>query len=63
MEPVDFNIISAPVGIAFVCPHCSADTGIPWGNMRPPDCWVNDWPDVVCPECGQQVALGDFEYD
>lgn len=61
--PVDFYIVSAPTHIRFDCPHCGADVRIPWKDVDTPECWVDDWPDVECPDCGKTVQLGGWEYD
>lgn len=61
--PTDFRIVSAPVEIAFKCPHCGEETKIPWRDVDVPECWSDLWPSVECPECGKSVALGEWEYD
>lgn len=62
-EPTDFRIVSAPVEIALVCPHCGTEIEIPWREVDAPECWSDRWSPVDCPECGKSVELGDFEYD
>ncbi len=62
-KPGDFTIVSAPVKIHLICPHCGEDIEIPWGELDAPECWSDAWPDVECPECGKDIELGDWDYD
>lgn len=62
-KPTDFRIVSAPVEIAFECPHCGEEIKIPWRDVDVPECWSDLWPSVECPECGKSVDLGEWEYD
>ncbi len=62
-KPIDFRIVSAPVKIAFDCPHCEEAVEIPWRDVAAPDGWNDVWPSVDCPECGKSVELGEWEYD
>lgn len=64
MDGTDFIIISAPVSIAFDCPHCGEErVKIPWKDVNAPDYWGDRWPDVECPFCRKPVRLGEYEYD
>lgn len=64
MSPkTDFIIISAPSYITFECPHCGSKVQIPWGDLLPPECWSDAWDDVTCPECFEEVELGEYDYD
>jgi endogenous inhibitor of DNA gyrase (YacG/DUF329 family) len=64
MERTDFTIVSAPVKIVFDCPHCnSTGVEISWKNLYVPEYWGDDWGEVMCPECGEMVELGDYDYD
>lgn len=59
----DFRIISRPVEITFVCPHCEVSQEINWRDLDVPEYWGDDWGEVDCPTCGKIVELGDYEYD
>lgn len=59
----DFRIISRPVEITFVCPHCEVSQEIKWSDMDVPEYWGDDWGEVECPTCGETVELGDYDYD
>lgn len=60
---VDFHISVKPVSIELICPYCSEELVIPWSHLSVPDYWGDDWGDIVCPECGQEISLGDYDYD
>lgn len=62
-EPIDFRIVSAPVKIAFECPHCREEVEIPWRHVDVPESWIDKWPPIDCPECGKSVELGEWDYD
>lgn len=62
-KPTDFRIVSAPVKIAFECPHCVEYVEIPWRCVDAPESWSGGWPPVDCPERGKSVKLGEWEYD
>lgn len=62
-EPVDFTIVSAPVGIHLLCPHCGESVKIPWKDVDVPESWSDAWPNVECPECSKEIELGDWDYD
>ena len=59
----EFRIVSKPVAIAVECPFCEMGVEIPWGEVKAPSYWGDEWPEVKCPECGKIVALGDWTYD
>jgi len=59
----DFTIVSAPYKISFLCPYCHEDVEIRWKDTNPPDNWNDGWDSVICPECGKEIELGDWEYD
>lgn len=59
----DFTIVSKPVSIHFECPFCEQDIEIPWQKIDAPASWADEWPEVLCPECGKPVVLGDWTYD
>lgn len=58
-----FRIVSAPVKIAFECPHCGEEVEINWKDVDYPECWSDRWTPVDCPECGKSVELGEWDYD
>lgn len=60
-ETVDFRIISKPIEIVFMCPHCEWETIIPWEDIDVPFYWGDDWGQVKCSECGEIIQLGDYE--
>ncbi len=62
-KPTDFRIVSAPVKIAFECPHCGEEIEIPWRDVDCPESWSDGWPPTKCSECGKFVELGAWEYD
>ncbi len=62
-ERTYFYIKQRPVAISFTCPHCDAEVEIPWKGMDVPEYWGDDWGPVECPECGEEVELGDYELD
>lgn len=62
-KPTDFTIVSAPSHITFDCPHCGSKVQIPWRDLLPPECWSDAWDDVTCPECLEEVELGEYDYD
>ena len=60
---IDFTILSAPYAIKLTCPHCNEDIEIKWEDIDPPESWSDYWDDIVCPECGKTIKLGDWDYD
>lgn len=62
-ERTYFYIKQRPVAISFTCPYCDEDVEIPWKEMDVPEYWGDDWGPVECPECGEEVELGDYELD
>lgn len=59
----DFRIVSKPCAIAFDCPYCGDEIEISWEAANPPIYWGDPWDDVICPNCGKNIELGDWEYD
>ena len=59
----DFVILSRPVAISFTCPFCKTDQEVSWNDIIAPEYWGDEWDDVECPNCGELVSLGDWEYD
>lgn len=60
---VDYTIISKPAYIQFVCPHCKEKVEMPFKAVDfNTDCW-SDGAVVECPECCNEVELGNWEYD
>ena len=62
-KEVSYTIVSKPDYIIFDCPHCNERVEVPFDGVDyNTDCWCDGaWTD--CPECGEEVALGDWEYD
>ncbi|MBR3972904.1 MAG: hypothetical protein IKJ99_02990 [Oscillospiraceae bacterium] len=60
---VDFHIEVKPISISFKCPHCGVLVEVSWHSVDVPETWGDDWGYVDCPNCSQEVKLGDFEYD
>lgn len=58
-----FRIVSKPVAIEVECPHCGAEISIPWEAAKVPEYWGDAWEPVVCPDCGEEVELGNWDYD
>ena len=63
MKPIDFTIIRRPAYITFTCPHCEQDQRVNWKDVPEPDYWDEDWGSVKCPDCGEEVKLGDYDMD
>lgn len=62
-NPIDYTIVSAPVSVDFMCPHCFNDVEVPFSDV---DFKTDYWVDVAycnCPLCDKEVELGDFDYD
>ena len=61
---VDYTIVSVPKYIRFDCPHCHEENlEVEFDNV---DFKTDYWGDgawVDCPECGEEIELGDYEYD
>ena len=62
-KETSFYILSKPYAISFRCPHCGNTQEIKWSALDVPDYWGDAWGEVECPECGEPVTLGDWEYD
>ena len=59
----DFHINVRPYSIDFECPYCNSTAEIKWSDLDVPDYWGDDWGAYECPECGEWVLLGDYDYD
>lgn len=59
---VPFIIVSRPSYIHLECPYCDEEIEINWGDLNVPNGW-DYWDDVICPDCGKTIKLGDWEYD
>lgn len=60
---VEFHIDVKPISISFKCPHCGERVEVPWPSVDVPENWADDWGWVDCPNCSEEVKLGDYEYD
>ena len=58
MKKADFTIVSIPDMIWFTCPYCGEEVGIKYRELNLPFDW-----EVICPECGEYVELGEYEYE
>ena len=58
-----FHIDTKVVSISLDCPHCGDHITIPWKDVDVPESWSDDWGEIECPECGETVKLGEYEYD
>ena len=63
MNLVDYTILSMPAFVSFECPHCHEDVEVSFEEVDYETGYWEDGGFVNCPECGEEVALGDFEYD
>lgn len=62
---VDFTIVKLPHHISLNCPFCGEDIQIDWDDV--PSTY-EDWNAikgkyVECPECKNDIKLGDFDVD
>ncbi len=62
-EEVDYTIISKPSYIAFECPYCKEKVEVPFKEVDFNTDYWGDGAVVDCPECCNEVTLGDWEYD
>lgn len=62
-EKTVFHIDTRPVSISLDCPYCEDSIVIPWRDVNVPEYWGDDWGEIVCPECGKTIVLGEYEYD
>lgn len=56
---VNYMIVSVPKYIIFDCPHCHAERLEVEFDER---FWYSGQL-IDCPECGEEIELGDYEYD
>lgn len=63
VDRTDFHINVRPYSIDFECPHCKSNVEVFWRNVDVPDYWGDHWGAVECPECGEYVLLGEYDYD
>lgn len=55
-----FHIDTKVVSISLDCPHCGDRIT---KDVDVPESWSDDWGEVECPECGETIKLGEYEYD
>lgn len=59
----DYTIVSKPDHINVVCPHCDESVSIPFDQVDFKSDYWGDGGWCICPECGKNIELGDYEYD
>lgn len=62
-KEVDYTIVSKPSYITFECPYCKEKVEIPFEEVDFNTDYWGDGAVVYCPECCNEVTLGDWEYD
>ena len=60
---IDYVIVSKPSYIQFECPHCHEDVEVKFKDVDYNTDYWGDGAWVDCPECGEEVELGNYEYD
>ena len=62
-DRVSWIAVSVPVTAVFRCPHCLEQVEVPFKECSfYDDNWAEGgW--CICPECNENVELGDWEYD
>ena len=63
MKRVDFTIVRYPAYIVFSCPYCGDAEKLPWDEVPEPAYWGDEWGTVNCPECGEEIELGEYDMD
>lgn len=61
MKRADFTIVNRPDYITFTCPHCGQDQRMDWDEVTEPEYWGDEWGIVNCPECGEEIELGEYD--
>ena len=63
MKRADFTIVQRPDYITFTCPHCGYDQRLSWDEVIEPEYWGDEWGTVNCPECDEEIELGEYDMD
>ena len=62
-KPVDYTIVSRPDYIRLECPHCEKNIKVDFEDVVfHRDSW-SDGGCCNCPKCGEDIELGDWDYD
>lgn len=59
----DFTIVKFPAYITLECPYCGLEQRIPWDEVIEPEYWGDEWGTVSCPDCGEDIELGEYDVD
>lgn len=62
MKGTYYTIMSKPDYIEFICPHCEEEVKTDFSNVNFNSDYWGDGAWVDCPNCEEQVELGDYEY-
>lgn len=62
-KTTDYIIVSKPSYIVFECPYCKSRVKVPFAEVDYNTDYWGDGAWVDCPECCNEVELGDWEYD
>ena len=66
MEKTDFIIVSRPYYVELYCPYCNWSNNYDYKdlvNMIGEDVYFGNHGAVDCQYCGEEIELGDVEYD
>ena len=63
MKRADFTIVNRPDYITFTCPYCGQDQRMDWDEVTESEYWGDEWGTVNCPECGEEIELGEYDMD
>ena len=63
MKRADFTIVRRPDYITFTCPYCGHDQHLGWDEVIEPEYWGDEWGTVICPECDEEIELGEYDVD
>lgn len=63
-EAVTYRIDEVPVSISFDCPNCEYRVSVPFGDVDDGsgEIWSGWAGCVECPDCGEEVRLGEVDY-
>lgn len=63
-KEINFTIVSKPDHISLTCPFCSDEIEIPFDDVpKKGDSWEFHGLTIECPNCKEEVTLGDWDYD
>ena len=63
-DAVMYHIDTVPVSISFECHSCECRVSVPFGEADDGsgDIWSGWAGDVECPDCGEEVRLGEADW-